>query len=71
MKQLAVFPSDAVARWIDADSLERDPVREEALSPGSGHSDVQVTRRHAVPRPPQLRYRPFERLAALRLEQLS
>ena len=67
MSFLAVFPSHAVARWIDADLLERerDLTSGQPLDAAPGFSDAEWTRRSSFLRPTRLRYRPFERLLSL------
>jgi hypothetical protein len=73
MNQLTVFPSNAVARWIDADWLarERDPVREQPPNTRGRDSDIQIVRRQVLAREPRLRYRPFERLPSLYLLRMA
>jgi hypothetical protein len=67
MNQSTVYPSNAVARWIDTEQLEneRDPAREQVAETTSGRSHVMRARGDLLPRAPRLRYRPFERLWSL------
>jgi hypothetical protein len=71
MKHLAVFPSNVVARWIDAELLERERglIREAPRAAVSRYSDMRIGRRPSGS-PSRLRYRPFERLFALRLQRV-
>jgi hypothetical protein len=69
MNQSTVFPSNAVARWIDTEQLENElePVSEQTLKNATERSHVMRARGDLLPRAPRLRYRPFERLWLLRL----
>ena len=84
MRQLAVFPSNAVARWIDAELFERErealererqslrepgATREQSARPRS--PDIRVVGRLYLSRRAGLRYRPFERLSSLSLQRAS
>jgi hypothetical protein len=67
MNQLAVFPSNAVARWIEPELLERerDLARERPRHTSTDYSPADFARRYSFARAPGLRYRPFERLLSL------
>ena len=65
MNRLAVFPSNAVARWIDAEWFEREPDPErEQLDTARRRAGTESTRSYTLWRA-RLRYRPFERLLSL------
>jgi hypothetical protein len=72
MKHLAVFPSNVVARWIDAEMLERERglIREPPRAAVSRYSDMRIGRRQSSWAAPGLRYRPFEGLFALRFQRM-
>jgi uncharacterized protein (DUF2336 family) len=67
MNQLAVFPSNAVARWIDPEA-ERGATREHppSLEPASETAHTENVGTRVDSQVSQLRYRPFERLASAR-----
>jgi hypothetical protein len=71
MKHLAVFPSNVVARWIDAELLERERglIREPPRAAVSRYSDMRIGRRQSGASG-GLRYRPFEGLFALRFPRM-
>jgi hypothetical protein len=75
MHQLAVFPSDAVARWIDTEwfERERDSIRDQAHAPNmaSRSTDAESASRRSPSPLPRLRYRPFEQLLAVRSERAA
>lgn len=71
MNRPAVFPSNVVARWIDAEWLERDPLRDQPHAVAGRHADLEIVRRYFLPRPARLRYRPFECLSLLRFDLAS
>jgi hypothetical protein len=64
MNRLAVFPSNAVARWIDTDWLEREPDPERESIDTRRRTSAESTRGYTLWRT-RLRYRPFERLLSL------
>jgi hypothetical protein len=72
MKHLAVFPSNVVARWIDAELLERERglIREAPRAAVSRYSDMRIGRRQCGSTTSGLRYRPFEGLFALRFQRV-
>ena len=77
MRQLVVFPSNAVARWIDAEQLEREreALREQRALREQGarqaYPDIRVVGRFFLSRRPGLRYRPFAQLSSLYLQRAS